>query len=33
MSRIAYASSAVVLVVFVITALVMKRANAGATFG
>jgi hypothetical protein len=33
MSRIAYASSAFVLVVFVVTALVMKRDNAGAHFG
>ena len=32
-SRVAYAASALVLVVFVITALVMKRANAGASFG
>jgi hypothetical protein len=32
-SRIAWASSAVVLIVFVVTALVMKRANAGAHFG
>jgi Bacterial PH domain len=32
MSRIAYASSAAVLVVFLVTALVMKQANAGASF-
>jgi Bacterial PH domain len=32
MTRVAYVSAAVVLVVFVITALVMKQANAGASF-
>jgi hypothetical protein len=32
-AAIAWAASAVVLVVFVITALVMRRYNAGATFG
>ena len=32
MSRIGYVCSAVVLVVFIITALVMKHANAGASF-
>lgn len=33
MSRVSWACAAVVLAVFLVTAAVMKRANAGATFG
>lgn len=33
MSRVAYAASAFVLIVFIVTAFVMKSANAGASFG